>query len=53
MPFSKFLYRFAKNAKNWMHSKKQKTFFEIYILDQIISPTKFLVGHNFSHLPKI
>ena len=27
LPFFKFLYRFAKNAKNWMPPKKQKNIF--------------------------
>ena len=27
LPFSRFLYQFAKNAKNWMPSKKQKHIF--------------------------
>ena len=27
LPYSRFLYQFAKNAKNWMPSKKQKHIF--------------------------
>ena len=48
LPFSKFLYRFAKNAKNWIPSKKQKKDFlkfRFWI--------KLLVVRYFSYLPKI
>ena len=59
LPISKFLYRFAKNAKNWMPSKKARKHFLKFrfwtklLVGQSFSQTQFLVGHNFSHLLKI
>ena len=53
LPFSKFLYDLLRMLRIECPQKCKKTCFEIQILDQIISRTKFLVQHNFSHLPII
>ena len=47
LPFSKFLYRFAKNAKNWMPSKKQKNIFWNLDFRPNCKSDKILVGQSF------
>ena len=58
LPFSKLLYRFKTMLRMECPQKIKKTFllkFRFWtklLVRQNFSPTKLLVGHNFSHPPK-